>query len=289
MTQIFKISYDIVNSSSNKIVLFLKNSINILIDVIINGIKFKSSNSVNVYYYYKYINLLLIASIFGALYFLNTYYNLFGIKNTQYEILGAIVLFGIGIFYFLFLVFRNNKNNIINSDDRLKLNNSSDKTLSSNNYDTEDYTINNINIKTTYVKPLGYLFMYVGLLFFILVATLFTINYILYSQKNSNAFSITQSLIGIIITIVILAIIAVIFSIKSSNTSDDCYDEQNKSLNYFCIIKKVIFFIPCLLIIFIDEINKDIKLTPNSIYLLLFILLMLITLLFILPSLFLFN
>jgi hypothetical protein len=51
-------------------------------------------------------------------------------------------------------------------------------------------------------------------------------------------------------------------------------------------MKKTIFFIPCLLIIVIDEINKDIKLTPSPVYLLLFILLLLITLLFVLPFLF---
>jgi hypothetical protein len=130
--------------------------------------------------------------------------------------------------------------------------------------------------------------MYIGLLFFILISVLYIVNYILYSQKNSNSFSITQSIISLTIVVVILAIIAAIFSIKSSNASEDCINEETSSLmyNYTCIIKKVIFFIPCLLVIAIDELNKDIKLTPNAVYLLLFILLFLITLLFIVPFLF---
>ena len=38
MAQLFKTSFEIVQSVSNSIVAFLKNSINIFIDIIINGI-----------------------------------------------------------------------------------------------------------------------------------------------------------------------------------------------------------------------------------------------------------
>ena len=112
----------------------------------------------------------------------------------------------------------------------------------------------------------------------------------LYSQKNTNSFSITQSIISLTIVIVVLAIFAALFSIKTHGSDDSCeYSDTSKSLfiyDYICIIKKTIFFIPCLLLIVIDEINKDIKLTPSPVYLLLFILLLLITLLFVLPFLF---
>jgi hypothetical protein len=289
MAQILKTSYSLVSTISDKTVAFLKNSLNIFLDTIVNGIKFKKNETGNyVYYYYKYITVILIALVFGLLYYLNTYQNLFGIKNTQYEILGALILLGIGIFYFLFLVFRNNNNSTIFEDDRLKLDNNAQKNLSSNSYYDKDYNVDNNRIKDTYTKPLLTLFMYIGLLFFILISVLYIVNYILYSQKNSNSFSITQSIISLTIVVVILAIIAAIFSIKSSNASEDCINEETSSLmfNYTCIIKKVIFFIPCLLVIAIDELNKDIKLTPNAVYLLLFILLFLITLLFIVPFLF---
>jgi hypothetical protein len=81
-----------------------------------------------------------------------------------------------------------------------------------------------------------------------------------------------------------------LFSIKSTSKDESCKNDNPETsyfmYNYICILKKTIFFIPCLLVLAIDEINKDIKLTPNSIYLLLFILLLLITLLFLLPYLF---
>jgi hypothetical protein len=288
MTQLLKNSYNIISDYSDKTVNFLKNSISISTDVVINGIKYKKGET-HSYYYYRYINVLLILLAFGIVYYLNTYYNLFGIKNTPYEILGAIVFFGIGVFYFLFLVFRNNNNKFIQANERLN-SADKDKTLSSSDYDVNSYNISIPKIQSTYLKPLRILFMYIALLFFILISIVYIINYVLYSQKNTNSFSITQSLISITIVIVVLAIIASLFSIKAQDSDDSCLNnDPDKSYfmyDYICVIKKIIFFIPCLLIIVIDEINKDIKLTPNSVYLLLFILLLLITLLFILPFLF---
>lgn len=288
MTQLLKNSYNIISNYSDKTVNFLKNSISISTDVVINGIKYKKGNEYT-YYYYRYINVLLILLAFGLVYYLNTYYNLFGIKNTPYEILGAIVLFGIGALYFMFLVFRNNNNQFIQANERLNSANT-DMTLSSSSYDEISYNISIPTIQSTYFKPLRILFMYIALLFFILISIVYIINYVLYSQKNTNSFSITQSLISITIVIVVLAIIAALFSIKAQDSDESCinnYPEKSYFMyDYICVIKKTIFFIPCLLIIVIDEINKDIKLTPNSVYLLLFILLLLITLLFILPFLF---
>ena len=290
MTQLLKNSYNIISDYSDKTVNFLKNSISISTDVVINGIKYKKdSTSEYSYYYYRYINVLLILLAFGIVYYLNTYYNLFGIKNTPYEILGAIVFFGIGVFYFLFLVFRNNNNKFIQANERLN-SAAKDKTLSSSGYDEPSYNISIPTIQSTYLKPLRILFMYIALLFFILISIVYIINYVLYSQKNTNSFSITQSLISITIVIVVLAIIASLFSIKAQDSDESCLnnnpEKSNFMYDYICVIKKTIFFIPCLLIIVIDEFNKDIKLTPNSVYLLLFILLLLITLLFILPFLF---
>ena len=295
MTQLLKKSYTIISDYSDKTVNFLKNSISISTDVVINGIKYKNNKPGTapkyVYYYYRYINIFLILLAFGIVYYLNTYYNLFGIKNTPYEILGAIVLFGVGAFYFLFLVFRNNNYNFINENERLSSTTTdTGKPLSSSDYDAPIYNIDSTIIQSSYLKPLRILFMYIALLFAILISIVYIINYVLYSQKNTNMFSITQSLISITIVIVVLAIIASLFSIKAQESDDSCENPEGKKFmfiyDYICIIKKTIFFIPCLLIIVIDEINKDIKLTPSSVYLLLFILLLLITLLFVLPFLF---
>ena len=289
MAKLIATTFTMVNTISNKIVNSLQSSLNIFTDVIISGIKLKKKEKETYdYKYYKYINVVLILLIFGLVYYLNSYHNLFGVKNTQYQILGTLVLIAFASLYFLFLVFRNNKNSIIEENDRLPaLETLTDKHLSSGEY-TKDFKINSEQIKNTYLKPLGILFMYVSILFFILISVGFLLNYILYSQKNSNTFSITQSIIVVIISIVVLAIIAVFFSIKATSDENACETVKGDVViyDYLCIIKRVIFFIPCLLILLVDEINEDIKLTPSSIYLLLFMLLLLITLLFLLPFLF---
>lgn len=290
MTQLLKTGFNKISEYSDKTVNFLKNSISISTDVLINGIKFKDKTVHNkrVYFYYRYINVLVILLVFGLVYYLNSYYNLFGVQNTPYEILGAIVLLGVGVFYFLFLVFRNNNNNKINPNERLATVGTDNMELNSNSYDAISYNISIPTIQSTYLKPLRILFMYIGLLLCILISIIYIINYVLYSQKNTNTFSITQSLISITIVIVVLAIFAALFSIKAQDSNDSCENnDPNKNIyDYICVIKKTIFFIPCLLIIVIDEINKDIKLTPSPVYLLLFILILLITLLFVLPFLF---
>ena len=269
MAKLIATTFTMVNTISNKIVNSLQSSLNIFTDVIISGIKFKKEKTYD-YKYYKYINVVLILLIFGLVYYLNSYHNLFGVKNTQYQILGTLVLIAFASLYFLFLVFRNNKNSIIEKNDRLPaLETLTDKHLSSGEY-TKDFKINSEQIKNTYLKPLGILFMYVSILFFILISVGFLLNYILYSQKNSNTFSITQSIIVVIISIVVLAIIAVFFSIKATSDENACETVKGDVViyDYLCIIKRVIFFIPCLLILLVDEINEDIKLTPSSIYLL---------------------
>jgi len=290
MRELLKTGFNKISEYSDKTVNFLKNSISISTDVLINGIKFKdkANSAMHEYFYYRYINVLVILLVFGLVYYLNSYYNLFGLQNTPYEILGAIVLLGVGVFYFLFLVFRNNNNNKINPNERLAINGTDNMELTADKYDAAIYNIKSDRIQSTYLKPLRILFMYIGLLLFILISIIYIINYVLYSQKNTNMFSITQSLISITIVIVVLAIFAALFSIKTQGSNDLCENsDPNKNIyDYICVIKKTIFFIPCLLIIVIDEINKDIKLTPSSVYLLLFILMLLITLLFILPFLF---
>lgn len=82
-------------------------------------------------------------------------------------------------------------------------------------------------------------------------------------------YNFTKIFLGFAIAIIILAIIAKSFSVVVKN----CEDSENSIIRFLCIIKNIIFFIPCLLVIFTDEINKDIKSTPSSVYLL-FILLM---------------
>ena len=106
--------------------------------------------------------------------------------------------------------------------------------------------------------------------------------YNLYTE-HQYLYSITKIFLGFIIVLTILAIIAKTFSIVVK----DCENNKNNILiQFLCIIKNLIFFIPCLLVILVDEINKDIKATPSSVYLLFILLIILVSLFIGLPLLF---
>lgn len=204
-------------------------------------------------FYYSFI-IAILALIAGLFYYLNDKQNIFKIKNTKYEIFMWLCLLAFSIYTFLFFVHKRSHN----GDNSLKL----------------DSTFLNM-------------FKYVGLLFLIILLPLLAISYLLQLHKTDNSFfNITQSILGITIIIIVLAIIAKLFSIKPSNTKECSLQEEDRIKYLMCLFKNIIFFIPCLLVILADEINKDIKLTPSSVYLLFFILIILITLLFVLPSFF---
>jgi len=162
-------------------------------------------------------------------------------------------------------------------------------------------TLNKEILKKTVSKPLFKIMKYLFYLLLIIIIPLLVLNIILYLHKNNDAvFNITKNIVILLIVLIILAIIAIIFSIKTSSESNYCKVESSKSgkkipytdlmksyAKYFiCILKNLIFFIPCLLVILVDEINKDIRLTPSPVYILFFLLLLLIILLFILPIIF---
>ena len=204
-------------------------------------------------YYYSFI-IAILALIAGLFYYLNDKQNIFKIKNTKYEIFMWLFLLAFSIYTFLFFVHKRSHQ----GDNSLKL----------------DSTFLNM-------------FKYVGLLFLIILLPLLAISYLLQLHKTDNSFfNITQSILGITIIIIVLAIIAKLFSIKPSNTKECSLQDEDRIKYLMCLFKNIIFFIPCLLVILADEINKDIKLTPSSVYLLFFILIILITLLFVLPSFF---
>ena len=204
-------------------------------------------------YYYSFI-IAILALIAGLFYYLNDKQNIFKIKNTKYEIFMWLFLLAFSIYTFLFFVHKRSHN----GDNSLKL----------------DSTFLNM-------------FKYVGLLFLVILLPLLAISYLLQLHKTDNSFfNITQSILGITIIIIVLAIIAKLFSIKPSNTKECSLQDEDRIKYLMCLFKNIIFFIPCLLVILADEINKDIKLTPSSVYLLFFILIILITLLFVLPSFF---
>jgi hypothetical protein len=218
-----------------------------------NQQSYTPSNSKNKFYFSFIIAIL--ALILGLFYYLNEHQNIFKIKGTKYEIFSWLVLLAFSIYTLYFFIQK--------------------RDLDSNNY--------SYKLDSTYLN----MFKNLGMLFLIILFPLLIINFILYLHKtNNNVFNITQNILGVLIVIIIFAIVAKLLSIKQTS-NEQCSSDDKNPINYIlCILKNIIFFIPCLLIILVDEINKDIKLTPSSVYLLFFILLILITLIFVLPLLF---
>jgi hypothetical protein len=297
------------NSSSKKIGEFFKFLSTIFIRILdktVNGFTIKDKP----HKYYTYFISIVLITILCLFYYLNEKQNLFAIKNSKYEILLAIVLIGFSIYCFLFFVYRNHTNwdKPLNKD-QTKHNSDtaySDiyKTTTRNIIDIKDdntATINKPNLKATLTSPLFNIMKYFFYLLLLISIPLFLLNYTFYLHKvNDNLFNITKNILLLLIFLIVLAIIAKLFSIKtSSNGSLYCeiettpgtipaYTDLIKSYSkyFLCIFKNFVFFIPCLLVILTDEINNDIRLTPSSIYILFFILLLLVLSLFLLPMLF---
>uniref|UniRef100_A0A6C0H4W1 Uncharacterized protein n=1 Tax=viral metagenome TaxID=1070528 RepID=A0A6C0H4W1_9ZZZZ len=211
-------------------------------------------NIINKFYFH--ITVAVVLLLIGLFFYLNDILNIFKIKDTQYSIFWWLLLLTFGIYTILFY-FSINKDSTSNAS--LKI----------------DYVFFNM-------------FKHLSLICLIILVPVFIINFILDNLKitNNSGFNFVLSIIGILIIIVLFAVIAKVFSIQPSNT-DNCINTGTINFQYIiCVLKNIIFFIPCLLVILVDEIHEDIKLTPSSIYLLFIVLVILITLLISLPLLF---
>ena len=252
------------NKILSDIIFNIKNILLIIINKLVNGIETNNDK----HKYYRYFIAALIIVILGLFYYLNEKQNLFKIKDTKYEILASVTMIGISIYLFLFFVYRNNtkwninnnKGNNYNFDYNFNYDDSKRKFIETENDPKNDSKkqskkINNEKLETSLTFPLKNIFKYLGILFSCIIVPLILINLILYMHKDNNSiFNITQTFLGFIICIVIFAIIAKIFSIQSNDTSDcNKLKKDEKILEYIlCIIKNIIFFIPCLLVIVLD-------------------------------------
>jgi hypothetical protein len=307
---------EFVNNSVTKIPEFIKYISLIftrILDKLVNGFMVKETtssgldNGIMQHKYYRYFISILIIFILFLFHYLNSRQNLFYIKNTKYEALLEIMLIAFSIYFFLFFVYRNNTSwDSPNSDsDSQYTSVYSSRGLIKHDSITNKETLDKEVLKKSLTTPLFNMMKYIFYLLLIIIIPLFVISYALYSHKVDDAnYNITRVTLIIIIILIILSIIALIFSIETPATSiNSIYceiktssdgDEKPSYTNlitayakYFaCILKNLIFFIPCLIAIFVSELNKDIKLTPSPVYILFFILLLLITLLFLLPMLF---
>jgi hypothetical protein len=307
---------EFVNNSVTKIPEFIKYISLIftrILDKLVNGFMVKETtssgldNGIMQHKYYRYFISILIIFILFLFHYLNSRQNLFYIKNTKYEALLEIMLVAFSIYFFLFFVYRNNTSwDSPNSDSDAQYTSVySSRGLIKHDSITNKETLDKEVLKKSLTTPLFNMMKYIFYLLLIIIIPLFVISYALYSHKVDDAnYNITRVTLIIIIILIILSIIALIFSIETPATSiNSIYceiktssdgDEKPSYTNlitayakYFaCILKNLIFFIPCLIAIFVSELNKDIKLTPSPVYILFFILLLLIIILFLLPVVF---
>ena len=250
---------------------------------------------------YKYYVGILLTLVFIVLIVLT---NLINVPSKYIQII-SLLLGGIIISIFYFFVYRNEQENekgkavkdftgngiVFYTKEHKKIiktiavtdkngNNVRDKDgkkVTKNIFDKEHF-------KSTIYDPIKNLITFFGVQISIILAIVLIIVliYNLYTE-HQYLYSITKIFLGFIIVLTILAIIAKTFSIVVK----DCENNKNNILiQFLCIIKNLIFFIPCLLVILVDEINKDIKATPSSVYLLFILLIILVSLFIGLPLLF---
>ena len=263
--------------------LLLKESLNLLTNInnFIVSILDNIVNSSNYKYYISTILTLVFILIVILI-------NLTNISDKQVQII-MLSVGGLLLSIFYFFVYRNEQEDesgkaiLLRDRDKLFKTNYLKENKRLVKEDNNKKVFNSDNLKNTIVNPLINLFQFS---FFIIAVVLFLVLiistiYYLYNKYN-YLYSITKIVLGILIIISILSIIAKIFS----QSLDNCEYKDNVLIRIICLIKNFIMFLPCLLVIIVDEISEDIKGTPKSIYILFIILLFLVLLFIGLPLLF---
>jgi len=242
---------------------------------------------------YRYLSALLLVSIFLIIYIILYKINPFKISNNYSEIILLLVT-SLIISSFYFFVYRNTyriKNlNIEESNGYSEENN---KFYSIDKGAKKELYFERMKINKYFLNPLFKIFQSIGLLLFIIILTAGIISSLFFLINNYNSlFIITKIILLIFIILHILTLIAYFVKINIKDYNKELKDIGNgkSKLNMiqiiFLIIKYFIFILPCLLLIFFEYINKEIKGTPSAINMLLISELILICLIFFLPVIF---
>ena len=236
---------------------------------------------------YKYYIGILLTLVFILLIVLT---NLINVPDKYIQII-SLLLGGIILSIFYFFVYRNEQESneglavkgVKGFNEQHNYTADHKKLIKQFENENKESVLNEENINLTILKPIKNLIKFFGvqILSILAIVLLIVFIYTLY-DKYEYLYSFTKILLGFIIVITILSIIAKTFSI----TMKDCESSNTKFIQFLCIIKNLIFYIPCLLILIVEEINKDIKATPSSVYLLFMLLLILVSLFIGLPILF---
>lgn len=239
-------------------------------------------------YYSRFIFIILLL-IFSLLFYLIYYVNPFKVFNPQTSQLSVIIIASLFLTIFYFVVYRNESNN--HNYNRISIKNKIDESRQEKKYGYKrENEFNEDNYKFSLKDPLINLFKSFFSLLGIVLVPVIIISLIFSAYHNYHSlFTITKLILGIFIIITTLSIIAYIVNMQLNDIN--CLNRKTNSIydliqKIFCIIKYLIFFIPCLLLIGIKNLKEDLKLTPKSIYLLFILELVLICLFFFIPILF---
>ena len=246
-----------------------------IIDIFFNGFDGK---------YYTYNIFITLLIIFSLLFYLIYYVNPFKIFNPQIAQLSIIIIASLFLIIFYFVVYRNDPNTNPNYyyNDKKKLIKTETQTIE-NKYNRK-YKFNNENYEFSLKNPLITLFKsFFSLLGIVLIPVIIISLIFLSYHNNNNLYNFTKILLGLLILITSLSIIAYI---TNTHLSDDTKCKENFFYKILCIIRYLILFIPCLLIIKLEKLKEELKITPKTIYLLFILELILICLFFFIPVLF---
>lgn len=184
------------------------------------------------------------------------------VHKVKYNTIFSIIIIFIFTTLFYFLSYRRNSYYAVNeSNNNLK-------------------KINNLDdMYKDLIKPLIGLCKFIGylLLFIIIPIIIISIIYRSYSSHSDNIIKIIVLIINLFILILFLSGIYTLYN----NDINNCANKNDESI--ICNIIYFIFFIPCLIKIFIEYIKKEYNSTTPTILIILCIELILISMLFIIP------
>lgn len=206
--------------------------------------------------------------------------------NSKYNLIFNILFFIFYIFTLYFFVFRkSNKDtfadtitepenyfNFIKRNDKNKL-----------IFDISERTFDSKIFNEIILSPLKNIILnLLGILFIGLFIYGFSNILVVFLKHFSNSLNIVKSLIFISLIISVFTIIASVFEITTSNTT--CNSVKNDILTQLaCIIKNFIFFIPCLILILIEDIKNEFRITQPTIFIILILEILFILFLFLIP------
>jgi hypothetical protein len=248
---------------------------------------------------YKFKTSALLILLIVLLYFSIHAFNPFNVVKTKYFDLLMLSVVSLCVILFYFLVHRNQYKLYPQINDYSNKYSNDKNTFLKNKDAKSEKTFNTENIKNTFKNPIIQLLKALGgVISLIIIPVIFISLLFLAYNKNYYLFNVTRFILGI--GIIFAAIAAGIMALRGADNSNDKNitlflnnfdksDTKNASLYVQLlrlIIKYLVLFIPCMLIIFSNFIHKEIKLTPSPVYLLFVLELFLICLFFLLPQLY---